>query len=207
MKKMKVLLPAMFFRDSTLFKAFVLSISLLILPGILGCAGKQVLDSVPEGVPKGYVKFYYFKSEGVIPEGSVVLINSTDNMDAPLDGPRDWAGRRVGWIDHGFFHYSALDLIKDDERGLLVAKIPGIYKILVEVKMYRKDRKEGDKWLVIPPVLSDFKILIQEGMVVPIKFNFRNVKVSASPSGRFVMEPPTIVVEEPIPFKKGESKK
>lgn len=204
MKKMKVLLPAMFFRDSTLFKAFVLSISLLILPGILGCAGKQVLDSVPEGVPKGYVKFYYLKSEGDIPEGSVVSINSTDNMDAPLDGPRDWAGRRVGWIYHGFFHYSALDLTKDDERGLLVAKIPGIYKFLVEVNMYRK---KGDKRLVIPPVLSDFKIPIQEGMVVPIKFNFRNVKVSASPSGRFVMEPPTIVVEEPIPFKKGESKK
>jgi len=67
LKKMMVLLSAIFSRDSTLFKAFVSSIFLLILPGIFGCAGKQVLGSVPKGVTKGYVKFYYLKSEGDIP--------------------------------------------------------------------------------------------------------------------------------------------
>ena len=68
--------------------------------------------------------------------------------------------------------------------------------------MTKMTRKMGDKWLLLPPQVSDFKILVQEGMVVPVKLIFRDVRIYVSPSKNYVWQPPIIVVEPPIPFKK-----
>lgn len=195
MKKMMVLLAA-FSRKSASFKAVVSSVSLLILLGVFGCAGMAVHDRVPKGVPKGYVKFYYLMSEGDKSQGAFVSVHSTDNMDAPLSPPLDPWRQKIGWIYDCVIDKNPLT--SDNERGCLVAKTPGIYKFVVEVKMYRK---MGEDLLLLPPQVSDFIILVQEGMVVPIKLSFRDDRVYISPSKGYVWQPPVTAAEKPIPFK------
>jgi len=192
MEKTKILLAAVFSQKSALVKSIVPAVSLLIFWGILGCAGMHVRDSVPQDAAKGYVKFYYLRSEENNPTS--ISVYSTDNMDASPYA-RNIYGVPIGWTAEGGFMKDLFTT--DNERGLLVAKKPGNYKFMVTVYGIKE-----------PKV---FKILVQEGMVVPIKFSFRDVKKYTSYASRsstttttFTME---MVIEESVPYTEDKFKK
>ena len=152
------------------------------------CAGQQVRDSVPEGIPKGYVKFYYLKSEGTNP--SHISVYSTDNMDAsPYD--RNIYGVLKGW-DGEWAVGNDLHLT-GDEIGVLVAKKPGNYKFMVDI--------------LGAPKPQVFNIFVQEGILVPVKLIFSDIerKTKVTGGSRITTSTTTtfrvnIVIEKPVPF-------
>lgn len=152
----------------------VLMASLLILEG---CAGMHVHDKVSPGDPKGYVKFYYLKSEGRCP--TIVAVYWNEDMNAnPYT--RDFAGNPKGWTVCGTLGYDILTV--ENERSVLVVKKAGYHKFMVLIDGVSE-----------PKVL---KILVQEGMVVPIKFTFSDIKKT----GNVITFTANTIFEEPIPF-------
>jgi hypothetical protein len=159
----------------------------LLLLAFACVAGTQIVDRVPRASPKGYVKFYFLKNEGAMPvDASVSSWRMGEKVPFKLEEEGDFGMGKYYTTRSGF--YSPVT----NERSLLVAKTPGKYCFEV---------KTGD-------TSPRFEILVQEGMVVPIRFKFTdiNVKKKYEEHGGITGRWKTITfkmeafVEKPIPF-------
>jgi hypothetical protein len=79
---------------------------------ITGCASIKVIDTFPSGTPKGYIEFYYIKSETEIPPSGTRIYGIVNNQEI-------YEGRT-----------SFGDLTKG-KIGLRLAKRPGTYTFLI----------------------------------------------------------------------------
>ena len=114
MKKTSALLAEVLARESGLAKSIVFAVLLLILSMNFGCMrAMYVINTVPEGSPKGYVKFYYLKSEHDIPMGEIAVYGLLDFEPA----------------FKGVLRRHPLSF--DDERGLLFVTKPGKYQLFI----------------------------------------------------------------------------
>ncbi|MGA2407787.1 MAG: hypothetical protein ABSF81_13710 [Bacteroidales bacterium] len=113
----------------------IYSLAYLIFISILaGCAPIRKIDRVAEGSPKGYVEFYYLKSEGNIGFSFPVYTVANPTKDSPPEG----------WV-------TASKLIFGDKVGLRLSKSPGKYTFYVGLSDFSQpisvSIKEG---MVIP---------------------------------------------------------
>jgi hypothetical protein len=111
MKRLIILLSGVFSKKSAPFKDFVFVFTCLVLLSILGCVA-VIKDNLPQGTPKGYVKFYRLRSD---PGNLCPMIYSVDekNKELALEGkiPSDTI-----WVDRSI---------------LQLAKTPGNYHFIV----------------------------------------------------------------------------
>jgi len=121
MKKTKILLAAVFSQKSTLIKGIVQAVSLLIILGIFGCCtGMKVKDTVPQGEPKGFVKFYVMEEDIqkyhlAFPE---IYCNGVSEGSWPIFNPA-WS--------------------RKDRRINMISRTPGIHRFSIRWRMETKD--------------------------------------------------------------------
>jgi hypothetical protein len=80
---------------------------------LIGCAPVTIKDTLPAGVPRGYVEFYYLKSEGDIDYRSKIY--SVENNEKSFEG------------------YTSYNDLFQDKVGFRLAKRPGTYDFAVSL--------------------------------------------------------------------------
>jgi hypothetical protein len=117
-------------------KTKIIFFVLLIL---VSCAPIRKFDRVPEGVPKGYVEFYYLKSEGNIGFSFPVYITAHPTRDTPAEG----------WI-------SSSRWIFGNKIGLRLSESPGRYTFYVGASEFSQPISVSIKEGMVIPVRMVF---------------------------------------------------
>jgi hypothetical protein len=142
---------------------------LFCLATLVGCVTPKppitVKDSLPTNSHKGYVEFYYLKSEGTL--GSPVDIYRIDNNTAPR--------RLQKWAQEGYIGNAT-----GPKVGLRIAKLPGTYNFgifLGDAENFVAVRVEEGK---VTPVKIQFKNIHQDHRY-PSRIRFDMIVTVESP--------------------------
>jgi len=88
-----------------------MALGLFLVSNILGCASMAVNDSVPKGMPKGCVRFYYDTKEDIGGQIQVYRIKNNERI---------YEGRTSNWA-------------LGKETGFILSKSPGEYDFLLTI--------------------------------------------------------------------------
>ena len=104
----------------TLFKSILYTLTITFLFLILtGCPPITIKDNIPDGIPKGFIEFYYLASEEHV---GIPEIYSIDIKYGAI-----YEGR------------TSLNDIVQDKVGFRLAKRPGTYKFRVDLGTAKKE--------------------------------------------------------------------
>jgi len=180
-------------------RGVVVLVFLFALLGLLSCAAPgpakiQIKDDLAPGVPKGYVKVYYLRSEGE-PVGDVDFY-LTDNPDTN----KIYYNKKM-WKQEGKVIKKYQE--NQDEVWLRVAKKPGVYQFLIEGEGVLSEIIKAQ--LLTAGAVGEVKI--QDGMVTPIKLHFFSKYRVTGQGLNFLIAMMRMKVEQPIPFVPEKPKK
>jgi hypothetical protein len=183
MEKTKILLTARFSQKFILVKGIVQVVALLIFLGIFGCAGMTgmtVVDTVPQGEPKGFVRFYIMEKQlkENFPGLPDIYCNGVSQGSWPIFNP--------------VWHHN-------DRRSIMISRTPGIHRFSIQLNRVRENMR-------VRTVSKDIQVRIEEGKITPVRISFTHVEedigLSLDVSKTTFFFTMHVTVEETVPLMK-----
>lgn len=156
-------------------KLAVLTVMVLL---VFGCAVTKVRDTVPEGSPKGFVKFY------VMMDDLVKYHQMAPNIEIYSNGVHQgsWPRFNPAWS-------------RKDRLTMMVSKTPGVHRFSVRRFSIHSEA-----------MIEDFKVAVEEGMITPVKISFASAEKDISINPNVSLETTQlrfkVIIEKAVPMTK-----